>query len=321
MVARKIYDLSIDLGNIDNKGVFVDPQGELILESFPNKVTSKKSLNPKAIKLNKDGETLYFGVGDSNDNSKKFERKYLEEQALVMIDKLLPVGEYDDYVVVDLRLGLPPEQYQSDMALENFKSKFTVGKEIEYRIDDKYRKVKINSLKVYMECHSAFKAVEAQGLIGTSTKKILVMDIGGGTMDIIDYTFDPEDNCFYPNTPLTIEKGILDMTKSIAEAINNNNINTVTPESVEYSIRNGFELVDETYRISDYEYAISHIKNDIITKINNEFGIQSFELVQVMGLGAGFDNFNKLTNNSIDNHIKLPSQLKRFGNAIGFLCQ
>ena len=62
----------------------------------------------------------------------------------------------------------------------------------------------------------------------------------------------------------------------------------------------------------------------MIRQIKEEYKIQSFETVQILGLGGGFNNFNKLTNNSISNNknnIVVSDELKQFGNAIGYLCQ
>lgn len=318
MSARKIYEVAIDLGNIEVKGAIMTDNEEIILKRFANKVTSRKTANPRAIKLEKNGEVLFFGVGDLNNKSKKYDRAYLEEQVLVMINELLP---NEEYVVIDLKLGLPPQQYFSDVALDKFKSKFTLDKDIEFRVNSEYKKVKINSIKVYMEGYSAFKAIETQGLLGKSKKRILGIDLGGGTLDVCDYEFDYEDNCFYPNEPMTIENGIVDMTKAIATAINDKNTDTVTAEQVEYAIRNNLDLIEDTYKLDDYKKAINHITNDIITKIQDFYGIQSFDLVQVLGLGGGFNNFNKLTDNAIENDIVVSDELKKYGNAIGFLCQ
>ena len=321
MVARKVYKIGLDLGNILNKGTLIEDSGEVVLRRFANKITSEKTINPRAIKLERNGRVLHFGVGDLNNNSQKYDREYLEEQALIMINELLP---NEEYVVVDLKVGLPPTQYFSDQAVELFKNKFTTGEEIECRINNNYKKIKINSITVYMEGYSAFKAVEAQGLLGDSKQRILGLDIGGGTTDICDYTFDYEDNCFYPNKPVTIPIGIVNITKAIANAINDNNADTVTQDQVEYTIKNNLELIENTYKIDDYKYSIDHLVNDMIRQIKEEYKIQSFETVQILGLGGGFNNFNKLTNNSISNNknnIVVSDELKQFGNAIGYLCQ
>ena len=318
MAVRKIYEIGLDLGNILNKGALIKDSGEVVLKKFPNKVTSEKTINPRAIKLEKDGKVLYFGVGNLNNNSQKYNREYLEEQALVMINELLPSEEY---VVVDLKVGLPPQQYLSDKALEEFKNKFTLNEEIECRINNEYKKIKINSVTVFMEGYSAFKAIEAQDLLGTSKKRILGIDVGGGTTDVCDYEFYYEDDCFYPNQPITISTGIVDITKAIATAINDKHTDTVTADQVEYAIKNNLELIEDTYRIDDYKYAIEHLVNNMTNQIKDIYKIQSFELVQILGLGGGFDNFNKLTNNVINNNIVVSDELKTFGNAIGYLCQ
>lgn len=323
MAARKIKTIAIDLGNIDIKGAMLDENGKLILKEFPNKVRTKKTLHPKAKALTKDGKTTYFGIGDLNNKSKKYNRNYLLEQVLVMTNELLP---REEYVIVDLKLGLPPEQYWSDKALEDFKNNFEIDKEIKFRVGDDFERddfkiVKFNSVKVYMEGYSAFKAVEAQGILKGKTKRIIGIDLGGGTCDVCDYEYDYDDECYYPNDPLTLENGLVDMAKEIATAINNANTNTVSPEQVEAALRNDLELIDNTYKLNDYKKAISHIENDMVTKIKDAYDLQTFETVEVLGLGGGFENFIKLTSGTMESDIEVSRELRKFGNAIGYLCQ
>lgn len=324
MLARtKIRELGLDLGNIVIKGAMLDDNGELVLKKIPNKVTTdKRIMSSDAVKLEKDGELLFVGAGKLNNSSIKYDRNYLEQQALVMISEMFDEAKIEgDYIAVDLKVGLPPKQYFSDSAVKSFKEKFTVGESIECRIRDKYRKIKINSLKVYMEGYSAYKAVESQGLLGNTTRRIISLDVGGDTSDVCDYIFNMERNQFDPQLPDTFDLGIVTLSKTIANEINDKNEDEITADQVEYAIKNDLELVEGTYKLEDYMKKSDSLKKDLIKQIKESYKLVSFKSVNILGLGGGFDTFHKLIKNEFVNVIEVPELYKIYGNAIGYLCQ
>ncbi len=316
-------ELAIDLGNIAIKAAMIGDRGELVLKKIPNKVsTDKRMMSSDAVRLEKDGQLLFVGAGKLNNSSKKYDREYLEQQVLVAISEIYDeAGIDEDYINIDLKLGLPPEQYFSKSALDSFKNKFTIGESIECRIRDKYKKIKINSIGVYMEGYSAYKAVENQGLLGDSTRRIISLDVGGDTSDVCDYVFNMDKNKFDPQLPGTIEAGIVTLSKTIASDINDKNEDEITADQVEYAIRNNLDLVESTYKIDDYMKNADSLKKDLIKQIKETYKLVNFKSVAILGLGGGFDTFHKLIQDEFVHVIDVPEQLKIYGNAIGYLCQ
>ena len=323
---KRVREVSIDLGNIALKGAMIKDDGNVVLKTIPNKIsTDKRMMNFDAVKLEVNGKLLFVGAGRLNNNSKKYDRDYLHEQALVMISELLDEAKTNDeeidYIVVDLKLGLPPKQYFSDAALKAFKEKFTVGESIECRIRDKYKKIKINSLKVFMEGYSAFKAIEAQGYLNGSTRRLISLDIGGDTTDTCDYEFSTQRARYNPNLPDTIEIGIVTLSQLIANEINDRNEDEITADQVEYAIRNDFKLIEGIYNIDDYMKKADDLKKDLIKQIKDKYNLVNFKSVAILGTGGGFNTFYKLIKEDIVNVIEVPEELKVYGNAIGYLCQ
>lgn len=323
MIVRATTEIAVDLGNIAIKGAMLDNNGALVLKKIPNKVTTdKRIMSSDAVKLEKDGELLFVGAGNLNNSSIKYDRNYLEQQVLVMISELFDEAKIEtDYIVADLKLGLPPKQYFSDSAVNSFKAKFTVGESIECRVRGKYKKIKINSLKVYMEGYSAYKSVESQGLLGESTRRIISLDVGGDTSDVCDYIFNQDRGQFDPQLPDTFDLGIVKLSKTIADEINDKNEDEITADQVEYAIRNDLELVESTYKLEDYMKKSDSLKKELIKQLKDSYKLVSFKSVNILGLGGGFDTFHKLLKDEFVNVIEVPELYKVYGNAIGYLCQ
>ena len=103
----KFVSVGIDLGNSMLKAV-KEVSGKKVRVKVPNRIQYDKAINPKAKKVEFDGNTIFVGVGELNNNVQKHSRKHLLEQTFVMINELYP---NESELKVDLRLGLPPIQY------------------------------------------------------------------------------------------------------------------------------------------------------------------------------------------------------------------
>src|SRR5690606_33450749 len=100
--------------------------GRKVNVKLPNRIQYSKTISSKAKKVEFDGQTIFIGVGELNNNVQKHSRKHLLEQTFVMINELYP-GE--TILKVDLKLGLPPVQYFNDSHKNNFIDMFPVGKQ------------------------------------------------------------------------------------------------------------------------------------------------------------------------------------------------
>ena len=104
----KFVSVGIDLGNSMLKAT-KELNGKKVNVKVPNRVQYEKSINPKAKKVEFNGQTIYIGIGELNNNVQKHSRKHLLEQTFVMLHELYP---NESALKVDLRLGLPPVPYR-----------------------------------------------------------------------------------------------------------------------------------------------------------------------------------------------------------------
>ncbi|WP_343349202.1 ParM/StbA family protein [Terrisporobacter petrolearius] len=310
----KIVSIGLDLGNSMLKATKYD-KSEKIRVKVPNRIQYSKTLNPKAKKIEFDGNTLYVGVGELNNNVIKHNRKHLLEQTLVMINELYPT---EKELKVDLNLGLPPAQYFNESYLSEFIDLFTIGKEFCYSVNGENKKVTFNSVDVKVEGYSAF--VSNVDSIGDTKQDILSIDVGGGTTDLCNYIYDYEDEMYYPDMTLTVTKGVIDFGEEIAIYFNEKENADIKKDLIDTYLKNNkteIEYKDKKYKLDDYINAIKPTTDDILNKITNKFG--SLDRYVVIGTGGGYKTFNKMIKDEIANEIKLDEDNQFYGNADGYL--
>lgn len=311
----KIVKTSLDLGNSMLKGAtYID--GKAIVCKLPNKIQFNKTVNPKARVFEIDGNIMYVGVGKLNNNVLKHTRKYLLEQALVMIHELYP---NDSELKVDLKLGLPPEQLFNDSYLKEYENLFPTSKVFNYSVGGISKKVTINSVEVFAEGYSAFVNLVDEI---TSKQDIISIDVGGGTTDLCNYSWDYEDEMYYPDETYTIKKGIINFSEEIAKYFNNKESADIQKEFIDNLLKNDIEVIEyegKEFKLSDYLVSLSPMIDDMMNDITNKFG--KLDRYIVVGIGGGYKTFNRMMNNQIKKEIKIDSEKQFYANALGYLEQ
>lgn len=293
---------------------FID--GKLVLKKLPNKLQYNKTINPKARVIERNNQIIYLGVGELNNNILKHTRKNLLEQVLVMINELYP---NDTELAVDLRLGLPPNQYFNNAYLNEFKNLFPVNESFEFSINGVFKKVNFNSVEVYVEGYSGFVSV----VDDIDTKQdLLSIDVDGGTTDLCSYKYDYEDSMYYPDEVDTISTGVIDLCEEIAVYFNEKNNVDVTKDHIDQVLKNNLDYIeykDSEYSLDDYIQTIVPTINSMLNKITNKFG--QLDRYVVIGVGGGYKTFNRMIKNEISNEIKIKEDKQFYANAIGYLAQ
>lgn len=311
----KIVKASLDLGNSMLKGAtYID--GKAIVCKLPNKIQFNKTVNPKARVFEMDGNIMYVGVGKLNNNVLKHTRKYLLEQALVMIHELYP---NDSELKVDLKLGLPPEQLFNDSYLKEYENLFPTSKVFNYSVGGTSKKVTINSVEVFAEGYSAFVNLVDEI---TSKQDIISIDVGGGTTDLCNYSWDYEDEMYYPDETYTIKKGIINFSEEIAKYFNNKESADIQKEFIDNLLKNDIEVIEyegKEFKLSDYLVSLNPIIDDMMNDITNKFG--KLDRYIVVGIGGGYKTFNRMMNNQIKKEIEIDSEKQFYANALGYLEQ
>lgn len=311
----KTVKTSLDLGNSVLKGATcID--GKSIVCKLPNKIQFNKTFNPKARVFEMDGKKMYVGVGKLNNNVLKHTRKYLLEQTLVMIHELYP---NDSELKVDLKLGLPPKQLFNDRYLQEFENLFPTSKVFNYSVGGTSKKVTLNSIEVFAEGYSAFVNLVDEI---TSKQDILSIDVGGGTTDLCNYTWDYEDEMYYPDEVDTIPKGIIDFSEEIAKYFNNKENADIQKEFIDNLLKNDIEVIEyegKEFKLSDYLVALNPMMDDMINDITNKFG--KLDRYLVVGIGGGYKTFNRMINSQIKKEIEIDREKQFYANALGYLEQ
>ena len=311
----KIVKTSLDLGNSMLKGAtYID--GKAIVCKLPNKIQFNKTVNPKARVFEMDGNIMYVGVGKLNNNVLKHTRKYLLEQALVMIHELYP---NDSELKVDLKLGLPPEQLFNDSYLKEYENLFPTSKVFNYSVGGTSKKVTINSVEVFAEGYSAFVNLVDEI---TSKQDIISIDVGGGTTDLCNYSWDYEDEMYYPDETYTIKKGIINFSEEIAKYFNNKESADIQKEFIDNLLKNDIEVIEyegKEFKLSDDLVSLSPMIDDMMNDITNKFG--KLDRYIVVGIGGGYKTFNRMMNNQIKKEIEIDSEKQFYANALGYLEQ
>ena len=307
--------IAVDLGNsMINAATYIN--NELKLVKLPNKIKFEKTISPKARVLSIDNQVMYIGVGDLNNNVLKHTRKNLLEQVLVMINELYPD---EDNLGVELVTGLPPAQMFNDKYLEAFQNIFTDKGVIEFRINGRYKTVEITSVDVYAEGYSGF--ISLVDKINT-TQNILSIDVGGSTTDLCNYSYDYEDDVFYPDVTDTIEKGIIDLEKAIVDKFNNDNGADIEIDQIDVALRNDLRFIKyegKDYILDEYIEAMYPIINDILNKITNKFG--QLDKYYIVGIGGGYKTFNKYAYQFISKQLEVDEDSRFYANVTGYLEQ
>lgn len=311
----KIVQVGIDLGNSMLKGVtYIN--GEVIKAKLPNRVRFDKNVNPKAKILEMNGELIYLGIGELNNNVLKHTRNHLLEQVLVMINELYPK---ETELKVDLKLGLPPEQLFNETYLKLYQDKFQTGKDFNFSINGSQKKVIFNSINVFAEGYSGFVH-----LVDNINEKqdILSIDVGGGTMDLCNYIYDYEDEMYYPDMTLTIEQGVINFGEEIAKLFNNKHGSDIDQRYIDSILKNNLGKIEyqgKNYNIEEYFKALNPSIKDAMNKITNKYG--TLDKYIVVGMGGGYKTFHKMINDKINKEVEIDEDDQFYANALGYLEQ
>lgn len=308
--------VAVDLGNSMLNAAAYDDNNVLILKKLPNKLQFEDTIYPKARKMVINNEVIYFGVGDLNNNVLKHTRRNLLEQVLVMIHELFP---NKSNLSVDLITGLPPKQMFNKTYLEEFKNIFIHSGEIKFTIDDIYKNIEILSVDVKAEGYSGFIALVDQI---TTKQNILGIDVGGSTTDLCNYTYDYEDDMYYPDMTDTVPKGIIDFEEAIVNKFNSENGADIKINQIDIILRNDIEEIEyegETYLLSDYIDAMYPTIDNMINKITDKFG--KLDGYYIVGIGGGYKTFNRYANQYISKQLEIDDDSRFYANAKGYLEQ
>lgn len=309
--------VAVDLGNLYIKGVVRDQKtGKVIKKKISNKITTEVDIkNSKTRKLQRGGNTYYIGTGNLNNNILKHTRQHILDQILVMISELID----DEFAKVSVALGLPPAQLNNESFRRSFLNEIPIGEEIEFRVDDSYRKVVIESVKTYYEGYSAFYNLIN---VGEYDDNLLVIDVGGGTIDCCSYKYDIDDETHNPVRTHTVEKGAINLIEELRQYINKKIDGNVSFEDIDDCIRaerETFKYRNVEYKISDYINSIETTVDNIMNNIDNKY--EGLDKYQIVFVGGAAKLFKIHASKKVANEFELNEDQRFYANAEGYLEQ
>lgn len=310
-------DSNVDLGNLHIKATGFNENDELIMDTIPNLVETRETLNHLAKMIELGGRKIFLGCGTKNNNVLKHKRDFLVEQVLAMTCTLYP--EYDN-LSVNLKLGLPPEQYSQKLYQEELLNKFEIGKNYNFKIDGKEKNVVISDIKICIEGYSAFVALAEN--IEYAGRDLLIIDVGGGTSDACSFTYNFDIEQFVPGTPVTAASGCIDMIEKIKNKMNSVHGGDIKENQIDAYIRKDKDELlhgNDIYRISEHIDAAKDTANLIYNKFVNVYG--SLDSYLVVLVGGGYKLFDKMVGDKISNQLQLSEVDRFYANAIGFALQ
>lgn len=313
----EVVDMSIDLGNFMNKGA-VMRGGKPFTRCIPNRT---QTTNPppksksKLVEI-KGEDRVYIGIGKLNNSKLKHTRPHLLQTVMAMANELCPST---NRLAINLKIGLPYNLYDVDKYVDELKDNFATGVWIEHSVNGVEREIIINKIQVYLEGYAGFSAIadKVQG-----AKRVLQIDVGGGTIDSCEFTWDKEYEEYDASNPHTISQGVISLTDKIAEAINREENADITGLMIDEALRDKEEYIEygvKKFKITDYIYAINADIKNIISELIDTHG--KLEGYYIVGIGGGYEVFSKLAKESIQATIVVEEEERFYANAIGYLLQ
>lgn len=310
-------DLSVDLGNSMLKGATISASGTVVTTKIANRIQVENPTDKEKYKyITVGNQGVYIGVGKLNNNYAKHTRENLLEQVLWVADSLYPK---QDRLSINLKLGLPFDLYDIDKYVEELKSNFETNTWINYSVNGEEKQIYINGIEVFVEGYSAF--ISLINKLGVK-QKVLLLDVGGETTDVCDFTFNFEENEYEVGKAHTVKKGVIGLVNEITKAINEAIGADIQSSTIDTLLRSNQKTVfygAEDHVIADYVSVIDNTVKGMLSEITNEYG--SIDNYYIIGVGGGFDVFNAIANQRIKASIELSSEERFYANVTGYLEQ
>lgn len=312
-----LYRLGMDLGNMWLKAVIEEiATGKITKCKIENRISTTPDIDTNARKLQRDGKTLFVGGGELQNNVLKHERNHIMDQILVMAHELT---KDKDYISIELAVGLPPKQYNNAEFRKTFLSKIEVNTPIEYRVNDKFKKIIIEKVSVYYEGYSAFyNIIDSEGI----QDNVLVLDCGGGTIDACSYRKNIDTDVHDAIRTHTIETGSINILEELRQHINEKLKGNIALQTIDNTIRANketFRHAGKDHNINDYLPVIENSIDSVMNNLSNEYkGLDQFQIALV---GGGAKLLNKYAHKHISDNFELDDEKRFYANAEGYLEQ
>lgn len=259
--------IGIDLGNANvktSKGV--------VFESKLKPGITK--MNEKDIKVIYDGIEYTVGSYDGALNISK--RKYFKNAYKVNLLTAIAKSVKANNITTDIVVGVPVDLFNDKKLTEEIKSHIESFGTQKITINDIEKTINIENVAVFCESAIVFSDREK-----FKNKKTLVIDFGGGTIDI----------SFWDGLTLTKSRtykdGMITLYENIIKQINDK-FGTSLNSNIAISMigKNTFKIDQEEKNISFINSIVETYIDGLTSYINQYFDFESADTIQLIGYGA-----------------------------------
>lgn len=276
--------LGVDLGNWNVK----TSEGDVFSSRY---TVVENILGATGDVLEYEGIKYYIKEGKLENNYDKANK----ETNIILFLYSLALQKDNYFKVV---VGLPALAYKTNR--EVFKDRLLSNKIQDVYINGKQKKIIIEDLIVFPEGAGAYFSQTIR------KKNQVIVDVGGGTTNIVSFKNGKLDNC------TTIGNGMMQLYNKVRDYLNSTYILKLELEDIELIMREGLRVDGEEISFSFIKQIIDNFVNDLMNELRN-FPIRTSKVLLV---GGGSKLLRKALINKISGLEVMEDYL--FANAKGF---
>lgn len=276
--------LGVDLGNWNVK----TSEGDIFSARY---TITENILGATGDVLEYEGIKYYLKDGKLENNYDKANK----ETNMILFLYTLAIQKDNKFKVV---VGLPILAYKNNK--DTFRENLLKNKEYKVKINGKEKTILIEDIIVFPEGAGAYFNIKSR------SKNSLIIDIGGGTTNIVAFKNGKLDKC------TTLGNGMIELYNRIRDHLNSKYTLKLELEDVENILKEGLKVDGEEIEWNFVKTIIDNFTNDLMNELRN-FDIRT---TNVYLSGGGAKLLNKTLTGKIPGMIMLEDYL--FANAKGF---
>ena len=305
-MAKNVKNIGIDLGNSTICVAGMGADGNII-NAYTYSVYSTDTALMSGDIVECRGTKLALGVGQTTlTNVDKTNREYIEHQILWSVNAVYGAGNH----YINLGTGLPISIYKAKK--EEFAQRLRGLGTIKGVVNGKEISVNIVDVKVMAEGYASIRPL-SQYIDKDNTT--LIIDIGMKTTDVILVEWDGKYKIVNYGT---VNIALYDIYKVLQDKIAAEGVE-VTIEQIDRKLNSNKPIIrteKSEFNLEEHLVDTIHVCRDIMKEIENRFG--KTVLHDKIFIGGGAEQFLRFENNVDNNNIKIPREVRWYGNCIGY---
>jgi plasmid segregation protein ParM len=265
-IKGRIFNIGIDVGNAEIK-----TSKDFNVKSLISVGHDNLDESDKVVKIEFDGIRYTLGKGAAL----SLDTKYFEDQYKVMLLASIAKSFDESVINANITIGMPISLYREKEFVEEVKKFIANYGSNKITVDGKEKTIKIHNVDVWVESGILFYNFEDY-----SKQKLLVVDLGGYTVDILQIFYGKNNDSYSTTT------GIYSLMHDVVKQVN---------ISYKADLRNGAEIVKSLIQGEDFlidgkaidmKFVNEIVKgycNELFSTLNQRFALSEAKLVFIGG--------------------------------------